>query len=269
MNADLCRIVLAKETDAMRQQATKKTSSNFTLIELLTVVAIIAILAALLLPALSRARRAAHDITCLNHQKQIGLAGVLYAGDWNGVLPHRGGSAPYAFNWVSRTSPAQKLAAYGAERKIFQCPVALSYIDTSGIDTLNKQHIYLNPRLGGRSGDYSKAKAVPMVRQLSDEFFWFGDSRLWSDFVNRMNITQELYPEKVWDTDSPNVPWMWNLKDGYRQRAYGRGHREGLSAQFVFGDGHADRVKRTDPFEMFTDANEMKRKFCGYLSHRE
>src|SRR4030042_2067877 len=60
---------------------------GFTLIELLVVIAIIAILAAILFPVFARAREAARKATCLSNLKQITLAAIMYAQDYDEVLP--------------------------------------------------------------------------------------------------------------------------------------------------------------------------------------
>ena len=62
---------------------------KFTLIELLVVIAIIAILASLLLPALTRAKQAAMRVACISNLRQISIATMNYAGDFNGSIPGR------------------------------------------------------------------------------------------------------------------------------------------------------------------------------------
>ena len=88
-----------RRSETMRDCRSKRSSClrscqpAFTLVELLVTIAILAVLAALLLPALSHAQNRASGILCLNNNRQLALAWLLYADDHGGRLPYNVGGA--------------------------------------------------------------------------------------------------------------------------------------------------------------------------------
>lgn len=90
---------------------------SFTLIELLVVITIIVILAAMLLPALSKARRMSKKTVCMNNERNLGLACVSYADDNSGFFyydTYSGGTWPWdwAKNFLDDIAKVPRATAY-------------------------------------------------------------------------------------------------------------------------------------------------------------
>jgi prepilin-type N-terminal cleavage/methylation domain-containing protein/prepilin-type processing-associated H-X9-DG protein len=103
----------------------------FTLIELLVVIAIIAILAAILFPVFAQARESARQTTCLSHLKQIALAGLMYAQDYDETFVQVGGTIEQRWPASGRMTRngikpvngwSMNLLPYIKSRDLFQCP---------------------------------------------------------------------------------------------------------------------------------------------------
>lgn len=71
----------------MKQQGRQNTRAGFTLVELLVVMSIIAVLAAILLPAIKTVRQLARSSVCSSGLRQLGMAAVQYANEWEGRFP--------------------------------------------------------------------------------------------------------------------------------------------------------------------------------------
>jgi prepilin-type N-terminal cleavage/methylation domain-containing protein/prepilin-type processing-associated H-X9-DG protein len=94
----------------------------FTLIELLVVIAIIAILAAILFPVFAKARERAKTSACINNEKQIGIACMTYADDYDATYPiNRVAIVGGTWTWKRAIYP------YVKSYDVFRCPSVLKY----------------------------------------------------------------------------------------------------------------------------------------------
>jgi len=112
---------------------------GFTLIELLVVIAIIAILAAILFPVFAKAREKARQSSCLSNCKQIMLANLQYAQDYDELLipaamPY---AAPAASNeWYEILQPYMK------NTQVLKCPSQQTYAVGYGWNYQNFGYYY-------------------------------------------------------------------------------------------------------------------------------
>ena len=113
------------------------TRRGFTLIELLVVIAIIAILAAILFPVFARAREKARQTSCLSNVKQICLAVLMYAQDYDEMWPAHHRPVPATLTYPGGQTTTSGLMWYAAvypyinNIQIFNCPSS-SYRWTGG-----------------------------------------------------------------------------------------------------------------------------------------
>jgi prepilin-type N-terminal cleavage/methylation domain-containing protein/prepilin-type processing-associated H-X9-DG protein len=96
---------------------------GFTLIELLVVIAIIAILASILFPVFAKAREKARQSSCLSNMKQLGLAVLSYANDYDEALP----TEDYPYGGDGNTQGVDgswrgAIYPYCKNAQIFMCP---------------------------------------------------------------------------------------------------------------------------------------------------
>ncbi len=224
------------------RQPDRRSHQGFTLIELLVVIAIIAILAALLLPALAKAKQKAQGISCLNNNKQLTLAWLMYADDNNGVFPRNCNTGDQTINsWVlgildwapNNTDNTNRLNLMnslvgpycGKQADIYHCPADVYTCTEGGQQMARVRSVSMNCYVNGYPGDATPVSGWQIYRKQSD-MSNPKPSDLW--------VFVDEHPDSIndgWLIISWHMAGSWSdLPASYHNGACG----------FGFADGHAE-----------------------------
>ena len=201
---------------------------GFTLIELLVVIAIIAILAAILFPVFAKAREKARQSSCLSNLKQLSLAMLQYAQDYDERFPQRD-VGPYWYGWPALIQP------YVNNWQVFVCP-----------STQRKHRIWGMPSGTGSSYGYNfcRLRAHPM-----------GKFEYPAETAMLMDWPYACIKYSPWGCSYCPMNHSWWPTSGSRQLP----HNEGLNVAFM--DGHCKWMRGNQVYDQYASRKTL---FDGY-----
>ena len=243
----------------------------FTLTELLVVISVITLIVAILLPALSRAKEKAREVSCLNNLKQLQICAKLYSMENDGFLPPN----RYAYNiatnapsigfsekltWCAGLAPFDTtteniesglLFPYNKSTDIYRCPSDMARVRTREGKVLNIR----------RTRSYNMSQSINGVPYVGEAIFppsFTKESDIDDPAPSELLFFVGVHEDCILDSLFGIPPRGWKFSEETRWWDLPAG-RHSQGGNFSFADGHVERWRWVRP-KIFTELGQLVRQ---------
>lgn len=217
--------------------------SNFTLIEMLTVIAIIAILAGLILPALSLAKESGRRTECLNFKKQMITSMLIYAQSNKSLIVVKSGGQ----GWQTVVADQNKNPLM--PESILMCTSSMKKYNNSTDDKNKCSGMFDVTDVSSAWYTDSENKNRKAYGRFTVRF---NNDNIFYDMDKMKNSTNTpIFADSFEEVANPSEPIMHNF---FSPRSSGTGFAAAVhmdSVVMAFADGRAEAI----------NAKELKSKF--------
>jgi prepilin-type N-terminal cleavage/methylation domain-containing protein len=228
--------------------------NGFTLIELLVVIAIIAILAAMLLPVLRKAQQRAQTASCINNEKQLQMAWLLYANDNSDLIVSCNSALQTNQEWVGGIFIPGPEGVIAADADALNTNLIVNALLFEYVKNIHSYHCPADTKQATAGGGNHGLAGLTALRLRSYSINGFMNgitNTAQAPYVENYRLSQIRHPgpadaivfvcEDDISLDDGNFGWTpqpnsyeWDNVPALNE------HRHDYGSAFGFGDGHVE-----------------------------